>query len=141
MIKNNQYVVDRLYDGVAASTTGDTTTGDATVINYYTSGLSQADALKLASIQTGAEVNQLAFSYIKVDSIVNPIAAILKTDTLNVIGTSPVLITIDIAKNLVFSFDTSITASLVLVSASFYDALQRWSDCVRAGLCKPAHSG
>lgn len=121
MIKNNQYVVDRLYDGVTASTTGDTTTGDATVINYYTSGLSQADALKLASIQTGAEVNQLAFSYIKVDSIVNPIAAILKTDTLNVIGTSPVLITIDIAKNLVFSFDTSIIPDITEVNDHITD--------------------
>lgn len=121
MIKNNQYVVDRLYDGVAASTTGDTTTGDATVINYSTSGLSQADALKLASIQTGAEVNQLAFSYIKVDSIVNPIAAILKTDTLNVIGTSPILITIDIAKNLVFSFDTSIIPDITEVNDHITD--------------------
>lgn len=121
MIKNNQYVLDRLYTDATISPQTDV---EGNIVNnYYTSGsgLSNADALKLASIQTGAEVNQFAFSYIKVSSIVNPIAAIAKTDTLNVVGTAPILITIDVNKNLIFSFDTNIIPDLTTVTNHIND--------------------
>lgn len=108
MIKNNQYVVDRLYTDIV---TTDVIDKDETIIIYNNSsggGLTTEQALKLAGIQSGAEVNQNAFSFVTLPSgTITTLAAISKTDTLKISGTSPINITIDENRNLTFSLDSS----------------------------------
>ena len=111
MIKNNQYVVDRLYTDIV---TTDVIDKDETIIIYNNSsgggGLTTEQALKLAGIQSGAEVNQNAFSFVTLPSgTITTLAAISKTDSLKISGVSPINITIDENRNLIFSLDNTST--------------------------------
>ena len=100
MIKNNQYVVDRLYTDIVTTNVIDK---DGTTIIYNNSsggGLTTEQALKLTGIQSGAEVNQNAFSFVTLPSgVITTLSAISKTDTLKISATSPIIITIDESRN------------------------------------------
>ena len=94
MIKNNQYVVDRLYTDIV---TTDVIDKDETIIIYNNSS---------GGGLTGGEVNQNAFSFVTLPSgTITTLAAISKTDTLKISGVSPINITIDENRNLIFSLD------------------------------------
>lgn len=107
MIKNNQYVVDRLYTDIVTTPTVNED-GTTVVYNNVSSGLTAEQASKLASIQAGAEVNQNTFSFIVLPSgTITTLSAISKTDNLMISGVSPINITIDENRNLIFSLDNT----------------------------------
>lgn len=111
MIKNNQYIIDRFYPSDTVIT--------ATPTNTTTSGLTTSERLKLNSIQTGAEVNQYAFSFVKIPS--GTISSISKTDTLNLVTTSPLSFSIDVNNNLILNFDTNVIPDLTTINNHIAD--------------------
>ena len=107
MIKNNQYVVDRLYTDIVTTPIVNED-GTTVVYNNISGGLTAEQISKLASIQDGAEVNQNAFSFIVLPSgTITTLSAISKTDSLKISGVSPINITIDENRNLIFSLDNT----------------------------------
>ena len=107
MIKNNQYVVDRLYTDIVTTPIVNED-GTTVVYNNVSSGLTAEQASKLANIQAGAEVNQNTFSFIVLPSgTITTLSAISKTDSLKISGVSPINITIDENRNLIFSLDNT----------------------------------
>ena len=107
MIKNNQYVVDRLYTDIVTTPIVNED-GTTVVYNNVSGGLTTEQISKLASIQAGAEVNQNAFSFIVLPSgTITTLSAISKIDSLMISGVSPINITIDENRNLIFSLDNT----------------------------------
>ena len=85
---NVQLGVDATNDAITISATN-TTYSDATTAAHGL--MTAADKTKLNGIDTGAEVNQNAFSNVAVGS--TTITADEKTDTLTLVGSSPITIT------------------------------------------------
>lgn len=104
MNKNNLYTVNPLYNEVQTSESPDSQQGSGTTIIYQGSGegITAAQKQKLDGIQAGAEVNQFAFSNIKVIPAVTPptegsivLKAKTKTDTFSITGTTPIELLLD----------------------------------------------
>ena len=123
MNRNNIYTVNPLYNGSTTQTTedGSVQSGGTTIIYQQGggTGLTDAQKQKLDSIQEGAEVNQNAYSKVRLngsDALI--IEAKNKTDILNMSGVYPIAIAINGNGGLDFtvSSDQSNTNSVVTQS-------------------------
>lgn len=123
MNRNNIYTVNPLYNGSATQATGDDSvqSGGTTIIYQQGggTGLTDAQKQKLDGIQEGAEVNQNAYSKVRLngsDALI--IEAKNKTDILNMSGVYPIAIAINGNGGLDFtvSSDQSNTNSVVTQS-------------------------
>lgn len=123
MNRNNIYTVNPLYNGSTTQATGDDSvqSGGTTIIYQQGSGtgLTDAQKQKLDGIQEGAEVNQNAYSKVRLngsDALI--IEAKNKTDILNMSGVYPIAIAINGNGGLDFtvSSDQSNTNSVVTQS-------------------------
>ena len=95
---------------------------DGTVNRNYT----QTDKTKLNGIATGAEVNQNAFSNVKVGSTTIP--STNKTDTIELVAGLNITMTVDVATKKVFlsatgDLATEAVQSLILDIGNYYEAL------------------
>lgn len=120
MNRNNIYTVNPLYNGSTTQTTedGSVQSGGTTIIYQQGggTGLTDAQKQKLDGIQEGAEVNQNAYSKVRLngsDALI--IEAKNKTDILNMSGVYPIAIAINDNGGLDFtvSSDQSNTNSVV----------------------------
>ena len=99
MNRNNIYTVNPLYNGSTTQTTedGSVQSGGTTIIYQQGgTGLTDAQKQKLDGIQEGAEVNQNAYSKVRLngsDALI--IEAKNKTDILNMSGVYPIAIAIN----------------------------------------------
>lgn len=123
MNRNNIYTVNPLYNGSTTQTTedGSVQSGGTTIIYQQGggTGLTDAQKQKLDGIQEGAEVNQNAYSKVRLngsDTLI--IEAKNKTDILNMSGVYPIAIAINGNGGLDFtvSSDQSNTNSVVTQS-------------------------
>ena len=123
MNRNNIYTVNPLYNGSTTQTTedGSVQSGGTTIIYQQGggTGLTDAQKQKLDGIQEGAEVNQNAYSKVRLngsDALI--IEAKNKTDILNMSGVYPIAIAINGNGSLDFtvSSDQSNTNSVVTQS-------------------------
>lgn len=123
MNRNNIYTVNPLYNGSTTQATGDDSvqSGGTTIIYQQGggTGLTDAQKQKLDGIQEGAEVNQNAYSKVRLngsDTLI--IEAKNKTDILNMSGVYPIAIAINGNGGLDFtvSSDQSNTNSVVTQS-------------------------
>lgn len=123
MNRNNIYTVNPLYNGSTTQTTedGSVQSGGTTIIYQQGggTGLTDAQKQKLDGIQEGAEVNQNAYSKVRLngsDALI--IEAKNKTDILNMSGVYPIAIAINDNGGLDFtvSSDQSNTNSVVTQS-------------------------
>ena len=123
MNRNNIYTVNQLYNGSTTQTTedGSVQSGGTTIIYQQGggTGLTDAQKQKLDGIQEGAEVNQNAYSKVRLngsDALI--IEAKNKTDILNMSGVYPIAIAINGNGGLDFtvSSDQSNTNSVVTQS-------------------------
>lgn len=123
MNRNNIYTVNPLYNGSTTQTTedGSVQSGGTTIIYQQGggTGLTDAQKQKLDGIQEGAEVNQNAYSKVRLngsDTLI--IEAKNKTDILNMSGVYPIAIAINGSGGLDFtvSSDQSNTNSVVTQS-------------------------
>lgn len=123
MNRNNIYTVNPLYNGSTTQTTedGSVQSGGTTIIYQQGggTGLTDAQKQKLDGIQEGAEVNQNAYSKVRLngsDALI--IEAKNKTDILNMSGVYPIAIAINGSGGLDFtvSSDQSNTNSVVTQS-------------------------
>lgn len=123
MNRNNIYTVNPLYNGSTTQATGDDSvqSGGTTIIYQQGggTGLTDAQKQKLDGIQEGAEVNQNAYSKVRLngsDALI--IEAKNKTDILNMSGVYPIAIAINGNGGLDFtvSSDQSNTNSVVTQS-------------------------
>ena len=122
MNRNNIYTVNPLYNGSTTQTTEDSSvqSGGTTIIYQQGgTGLTDAQKQKLDGIQEGAEVNQNAYSKVRLngsDALI--IEAKNKTDILNMSGVYPIAIAINGNGGLDFtvSSDQSNTNSVVTQS-------------------------
>lgn len=123
MNRNNIYTVNPLYNGSTTQTTedGSVQSGGTTIIYQQGggTGLTDAQKQKLDGIQEGAEVNQNAYSKVRLngsDALI--IEAKNKTDILNMSGVYPIAIAINGNGGLDFtvSSDQSNTNSVVTQS-------------------------
>lgn len=123
MNRNNIYTVNPLYNGSTTQATGDDSvqSGGTTIIYQQGggTGLTDAQKQKLDGIQEGAEVNQNAYSKVRLngsDTLI--IEAKNKTDILNMSGVYPIAIAINGSGGLDFtvSSDQSNTNSVVTQS-------------------------
>lgn len=120
MNRNNIYTVNPLYNGSTTQTTedGSVQSGGTTIIYQQGggTGLTDAQKQKLDGIQEGAEVNQNAYSKVRLNSSDTLIIeAKNKTDILNMSGVYPIAIAINDNGGLDFtvSSDQSNTNSVV----------------------------
>ena len=120
MNRNNVYTVNPLYNGSTTQTTedGSVQSGGTTIIYQQGggTGLTDAQKQKLDGIQEGAEVNQNAYSKVRLngsDALI--VEAKNKTDILNMSGVYPIAIAINDNGGLDFtvSSDQSNTNSVV----------------------------
>lgn len=120
MNRNNIYTVNPLYNGSTTQTTEDSSvqSGGTTIIYQQGggTGLTDAQKQKLDGIQEGAEVNQNAYSKVRLngsDALI--VEAKNKTDILNMSGVYPIAIAINDNGGLDFtvSSDQSNTNSVV----------------------------
>lgn len=123
MNRNNIYTVNPLYNGSTTQATGDDSvqSGGTTIIYQQGggTGLTDAQKQKLDGIQEGAEVNQNAYSKVRLNSSDTLIIeAKNKTDILNMSGVYPIAIAINGNGGLDFtvSSDQSNTNSVVTQS-------------------------
>lgn len=123
MNRNNIYTVNPLYNGSTTQTTEDGSVQSGGTTNIYQqgggTGLTDAQKQKLDGIQEGAEVNQNAYSKVRLngsDALI--IEAKNKTDILNMSGVYPIAIAINGNGGLDFtvSSDQSNTNSVVTQS-------------------------
>lgn len=120
MNRNNIYTVNPLYNGQVTPQVDETTSGGTTIIYQQGGGggggLTDAQKQKLDGIQEGAEVNQNAYSKVRLnnnDTLI--LEATSKTATLNLSGVYPVQAAINTLGGIDFtvSSDSTNTAAVV----------------------------
>lgn len=123
MNRNNIYTVNPLYNGSTTQTTedGSVQSGGTTIIYQQGSGtgLTDAQKQKLDGIQEGAEVNQNAYSKVRLngsDTLI--IEAKNKTDILNMSGVYPIAIAINGSGGLDFTVSSDQTNTNAVVTQS-----------------------
>ena len=123
MNRNNIYTVNPLYNGSTTQATGDDSvqSGGTTIIYQQGggTGLTDAQKQKLDGIQEGAEVNQNAYSKVRLngsDTLI--IEAKNKTDTLNMSGVYPIAIAINGSGGLDFTVSSDQTNTNAVVTQS-----------------------
>lgn len=123
MNRNNIYTVNPLYNGSTTQTTedGSVQSGGTTIIYQQGggTGLTDAQKQKLDSIQEGAEVNQNAYSKVRLngsDALI--IEAKNKTDILNMSGVYPIAIAINGSGGLDFTVSSDQTNTNAVVTQS-----------------------
>lgn len=123
MNRNNIYTVNPLYNGSTTQTTGDDSvqSGGTTIIYQQGggTGLTDAQKQKLDGIQEGAEVNQNAYSKVRLngsDTLI--IEAKNKTDILNMSGVYPIAIAINGSGGLDFTVSSDQTNTNAVVTQS-----------------------
>lgn len=117
MNRNNLYTVNPLYNQQPTidQDTGETTGGGSTTIIYQGGGgLTSVQKEKLDGIQEGAEVNQKAFSSVKINSTTPKIVqAATKTDVLNIAGDSPVIVDLSEDNIITFSLNEDVLNGII----------------------------
>lgn len=123
MNRNNIYTVNPLYNGSTTQATGDDSvqSGGTTIIYQQGggTGLTDAQKQKLDGIQEGAEVNQNAYSKVRLngsDALI--IEAKNKTDILNMSGVYPIAIAINGSGGLDFTVSSDQTNTNAVVTQS-----------------------
>ena len=123
MNRNNIYTVNPLYNGSTTQTTedGSVQSGGTTIIYQQGggTGLTDAQKQKLDGIQEGAEVNQNAYSKVRLngsDALI--IEAKNKTDILNMSGVYPIAIAINGSGGLDFTVSSDQTNTNAVVTQS-----------------------
>lgn len=123
MNRNNIYTVNPLYNGSTTQSTGDDSvqSGGTTIIYQQGggTGLTDAQKQKLDGIQEGAEVNQNAYSKVRLngsDTLI--IEAKNKTDILNMSGVYPIAIAINGSGGLDFTVSSDQTNTNAVVTQS-----------------------
>ena len=123
MNRNNIYTVNPLYNGSTTQTTedGSVQSGGTTIIYQQGggTGLTDAQKQKLDGIQEGAEVNQNAYSKVRLngsDTLI--IEAKNKTDILNMSGVYPIAIAINGNGGLDFTVSSDQTNTNAVVTQS-----------------------
>lgn len=123
MNRNNIYTVNPLYNGSTTQTTedGSVQSGGTTIIYQQGggTGLTDAQKQKLDGIQEGAEVNQNAYSKVRLngsDALI--IEAKNKTDILNMSGVYPIAIAINGNGGLDFTVSSDQTNTNAVVTQS-----------------------
>lgn len=123
MNRNNIYTVNPLYNGSTTQATGDDSvqSGGTTIIYQQSggTGLTDAQKQKLDGIQEGAEVNQNAYSKVRLngsDTLI--IEAKNKTDILNMSGVYPIAIAINGSGGLDFTVSSDQTNTNAVVTQS-----------------------
>lgn len=123
MNRNNIYTVNPLYNGSTTQATGDDSVqSGGTAIIYQQgggTGLTDAQKQKLDGIQEGAEVNQNAYSKVRLngsDTLI--IEAKNKTDILNMSGVYPIAIAINGSGGLDFTVSSDQTNTNAVVTQS-----------------------
>ena len=123
MNRNNIYTVNPLYNGSTTQTTedGSVQSGGTTIIYQQGggTGLTDAQKQKLDGIQEGAEVNQNAYSKVRLngsDTLI--IEAKNKTDILNMSGVYPIAIAINGSGGLDFTVSSDQTNTNAVVTQS-----------------------
>lgn len=123
MNRNNIYTVNPLYNGSTTQATGDDSvqSGGTTIIYQQGggTGLTDAQKQKLDGIQEGAEVNQNAYSKVRLngsDTLI--IEAKNKTDILNMSGVYPIAIAINGSGGLDFTVSSDQTNTNAVVTQS-----------------------
>lgn len=123
MNRNNIYTVNPLYNGSTTQATGDDSvqSGGTTIIYQQGggTGLTDAQKQKLDGIQEGAEVNQNAYSKVRLNSSDTLIIeAKNKTDILNMSGVYPIAIAINGSGGLDFTVSSDQTNTNAVVTQS-----------------------
>lgn len=123
MNRNNIYTVNPLYNGSTTQTTedGSVQSGGTTIIYQQGggTGLTDAQKQKLDGIQEGAEVNQNAYSKVRLNSSDTLIIeAKNKTDILNMSGVYPIAIAINGSGGLDFTVSSDQTNTNAVVTQS-----------------------
>lgn len=123
MNRNNIYTVNPLYNGSTTQTTedGSVQSGGTTIIYQQGggTGLTDAQKQKLDGIQEGAEVNQNAYSKVRLngsDALI--VEAKNKTDILNMSGVYPIAIAINDNGGLDFTVSSDQTNTNAVVTQS-----------------------
>ena len=120
MNRNNIYTVNPLYNGQVTPQVEETTSGGTTIIYQQGGGgggLTDAQKQKLDGIQEGAEVNQNAYSKVRLnnnDALI--LEATSKTATLNLSGVYPVQVAINQAGGLDFTVSSDSTNNTAVVT-------------------------
>lgn len=130
MNRNNIYTVNPLYNGQVTPQVEETTSGGTTIIYQQGGGgggLTDAQKQKLDGIQEGAEVNQNAYSKVRLnnnDALI--LEATSKTATLNLSGVYPVQVAINQAGGLDFTVSSDSTNNTsVVTQKQLADALAK----------------
>ena len=123
MNRNNIYTVNPLYNGSTTQSTedGSVQSGGTTIIYQQGggTGLTDAQKQKLDGIQEGAEVNQNAYSKVRLNSSDTLIIeAKNKTDILNMSGVYPIVIAINGSGGLDFTVSSDQTNTNAVVTQS-----------------------
>ena len=123
MNRNNIYTVNPLYNGSTTQSTedGSVQSGGTTIIYQQGggTGLTDAQKQKLDGIQEGAEVNQNAYSKVRLNSSDTLIIeAKNKTDILNMSGVYPIAIAINSSGGLDFTVSSDQTNTNAVVTQS-----------------------
>ena len=123
MNRNNIYTVNPLYNGYTTQSTedGSVQSGGTTIIYQQGggTGLTDAQKQKLDGIQEGAEVNQNAYSKVRLNSSDTLIIeAKNKTDILNMSGVYPIAIAINGSGGLDFTVSSDQTNTNAVVTQS-----------------------
>lgn len=121
MNRNNIYTVNPLYNGQVTPQVDEATSGGTTIIYQQGGGggegLTDAQKQKLDGIQEGAEVNQNAYSKVRLnnnDALI--LEAASKTATLNLSGVYPVQVAINQAGGLDFTVSSDSTNNTAVVT-------------------------
>ena len=121
MNRNNIYTVNPLYNGQVTPQVDEATSGGTTIIYQQGGGggggLTDAQKQKLDGIQEGAEVNQNAYSRVRLnnnDALI--VEAQSKTATLNLSGVYPVQVAINSAGGLDFTVSSDSTNNTSVVT-------------------------
>lgn len=130
MNRNNIYTVNPLYNGQVTPQVEETTSGGTTIIYQQGGGgggLTDAQKQKLDGIQEGAEVNQNAYSRVRLnnnDALM--VEATSKTATLNLSGVYPVQVAINSEGGLDFTVSSDSTNNTsVVTQKQLADALAK----------------
>ena len=121
MNRNNIYTVNPLYNGQVTPQVDEATSGGTTIIYQQGGGggggLTDAQKQKLDGIQEGAEVNQNAYSKVRLnnnDTLI--LEATSKTATLNLSGVYPVQVAINQTGGLDFTVSSDSTNNTAVVT-------------------------